>query len=232
MAAPRSGAEVETRTLRFASCRYRLDAAQLPAFAASTHALPPSLRRAALKRQIEFIAGRRCAERALRAAGCADASPLAIASDRRPLWPAGYTGSISHSDGLAIAAVSASPDIAVGLDVQGRLNAGQAEALAARIATADERRRLGAWPDPQLAISVLWALKESVYKALSRRIETPCGFDDVELLDLSVDTGEARLRLRRDLGGGLRAGSTHAARMLARRRHAMALCVTQGRPET
>ncbi len=220
------------RALRFAGCRYRLDAAQLPALAAGTHALPPSLQRATLKRQIEFIAGRRCAERALRAAGCANAALLAIANDRQPLWPAGYTGSISHSDGLAIAAVGASPDIAVGLDVQGRLSPGQAEALAAQIATADERRRLGAQFDHRGAITLLWALKESVYKALSRRIETPCGFDDVELLDFSADTGEARLRLRRALGDGLPAGSAHAARTRVRGRHAMALCVTQGQPET
>jgi 4'-phosphopantetheinyl transferase EntD len=64
---------------------YRLDEAQRSALAIGASALPPSIQRAALKRQIEFRAGRRCAERALRAAGCVDASPLAIAGDRTPL---------------------------------------------------------------------------------------------------------------------------------------------------
>ena len=233
MAGLRSDVELKTGSLRFASCRYRLDASQRSALAACATALPPSIRRASLKRQIEFMAGRRCAERALRSAGCADAAPIAIADDRTPLWPAGYTGSISHGDGLAIAAVSASPGIAIGLDVQSRLSGEQADALASRISTVDECRRLaqpfGSRWDRREAITVLWTLKESVYKALSRRIETPCGFDDFELLDFSVGSGEARLRLRRDLGSGLRAGSAHSARTLARRGHVIALCVTQVR---
>jgi 4'-phosphopantetheinyl transferase EntD len=116
--------------------------------------------------------------------------------------------------------------------VQGRLSAGQAEALAAQIATADERRRLGAHFDLCGSITLLWTLKESVYKALSRRIETPCGFDDVELLDFSIDTGEARLRLRRALGAGLHAGSAHSARALARRRHVLSLCVLRAAQES
>src|SRR5215469_17508082 len=52
----------------------------------------------------QFAAGRLCARRALEALGIAGFS-LLTAPDRRPLWPAGVTGSITHTAGYAAAVV-------------------------------------------------------------------------------------------------------------------------------
>jgi len=52
----------------------------------------------------DFAGGRLCAHYALGAFGMADVSILP-GSDREPLWPAGFTGSITHTEGYSAAVV-------------------------------------------------------------------------------------------------------------------------------
>ena len=54
---------------------------------------------AAPGRQEQFAAGRACARAGLSVLGCPE-EPLLVGEDRRPLWPSGVTGSISHTRGL------------------------------------------------------------------------------------------------------------------------------------
>lgn len=70
------------------------------------------------KRQREYAAGRRLARELLSGAG-AQTGPLLTGPGRAPLWPAGYTGSISHCDGLCAAAIARTADHrSVGIDVE------------------------------------------------------------------------------------------------------------------
>ena len=57
------------------------------------------------KRVSEFAAGRQCAHLALRDLGI-EPQPLLAQTDRRPRWPAGCVGSISHCAGFACAVVA------------------------------------------------------------------------------------------------------------------------------
>jgi 4'-phosphopantetheinyl transferase EntD len=50
-------------------------------------------------RQHDFAAGRWCAHRTLAALG-ADVDVIARGRRGEPLWPGGFTGSISHTDGM------------------------------------------------------------------------------------------------------------------------------------
>lgn len=69
-------------------------------------------------RRREFRAGRHHARIALRQLGCPD-RPILRAEDRRPLWPAGYVGSISHSRHFSAAiAAPASAYLGLGLDLE------------------------------------------------------------------------------------------------------------------
>jgi 4'-phosphopantetheinyl transferase EntD len=63
-----------------------------------------SIATAVPKRRREFLMGRRYARYALAQLGC---PPCAIPFDgkRLPLWPAGYIGSITHSDRICVAIV-------------------------------------------------------------------------------------------------------------------------------
>src|SRR5277367_3478625 len=64
------------------------------------------LGRAVPKRVAEFTAGRLCARRALAEFGIVD-FPLAVGADRRPIWPEGMLGSITHTRGYCAAVVGA-----------------------------------------------------------------------------------------------------------------------------
>src|SRR5882757_7343847 len=65
------------------------------------------LGRAVASRREQFAAGRACARRGLFELGIVN-FPLAVAEDRRPIWPEGITGSITHTKGFAAAVVARS----------------------------------------------------------------------------------------------------------------------------
>jgi len=74
--------------------------------------------RAMSKRVQEFAAGRVCARAALAQLGYA-AVALPMGDDRAPQWPAGVTGSITHTDGFCAAVAATTGRIrALGLDVE------------------------------------------------------------------------------------------------------------------
>ncbi len=74
--------------------------------------------RAVPKRVHEFAGGRACARAALARLGF-NGVALPMGTDRAPLWPAGITGSITHTDGFCAAVVATTATIrALGVDVE------------------------------------------------------------------------------------------------------------------
>ena len=70
------------------------------------------------ERRREFAAGRACARAALELLGV-ESFPVVAGADRVPIWPPGFTGSITHCAGFAVAAVVRTEDIAaVGVDIE------------------------------------------------------------------------------------------------------------------
>ena len=79
---------------------------------------PHALVNAVVKRKSEFLAGRYCAKRLLKNFGIYNFQ-IDIAKGRQPTWPAGYVGSITHSDRLAVAALASTQNYqAIGIDVE------------------------------------------------------------------------------------------------------------------
>ncbi|HWD29930.1 MAG TPA: 4'-phosphopantetheinyl transferase superfamily protein [Rhizomicrobium sp.] len=114
------------------------------------------------KRVAEFAAGRLCARAALAELGHPNV-PLPRAPDRRPLWPEGIAGSITHTDTYCAAAVAR--DLAgIGIDAEtlGRVE----DALLRRICTEDEQRRLAALSATERAsaATLIFSAKEAFYK--------------------------------------------------------------------
>lgn len=143
------------------------------------------------KRRAEFAAGRRAARRALAALGepevCIPAAP-----DRRPLWPKGLTGSISHDAGLAIAAVALTRDfrgIGMDLTVARPLPPG----VDREILTDDERHLGG------LEACMVFSAKETLFKALYPDVGVFFGFDAAEIRP-DLARGKFAAKLRRNLG--------------------------------
>jgi 4'-phosphopantetheinyl transferase EntD len=146
-----------------------------------------ALRKASPKRLREFATGRGCAREALARLGV-HGFPLLNDAQRAPIWPEGFVGSITHCAGYC-GVVVASREIArsVGLDAEAA--APLEPALAERICTPDELRRLGALPaTPGLDWAKLtFSAKESFYKCYFPLARTVLGFRDVEIEFAAAD---------------------------------------------
>lgn len=117
-------------------------------------------------RQATFSSGRWCASQCLRQIGITT-DQIGIGPSHEPLWPANVTGSISHTDVWAWAAVATSDEIgAVGIDVE-QIRPFDT-AILELIFTSNERRWLANVPAKQrtLFCTALFSAKESLYKAL------------------------------------------------------------------
>lgn len=142
--------------------------------------------RSVASRQAEFAAGRVLARQLLVEIGCGAPAILRDA-DRVPLWPEGVIGSISHTEGACLVALSRDASLrGVGVDVEGCSD--RSARFLERIATPAERAAIAArtpvadWP------SRIFSAKEAVYKACFPRLREFWGFQQVEI-DFE-DTGD------------------------------------------
>ena len=127
--------------------------------------------RAVPSRQAEFAAGRAAARQALRLLG-QPAAAIPAGPNRLPLWPAGISGSISHSAGIAVAALRRGAPL--GLDVEP--DEGLDPDLWPVICSPEE---LAALPilDRGHYVRRVFSAKEAAYKAQYSLTRTLIGFD-------------------------------------------------------
>ena len=145
-------------------------------------------------RQRAFAAGRACAHAALTTLG-APRAPLGRDAAGRPAWPEGFVGAITHTGGLAAAAVAPRERVAgVGLDAERRH---PAAAIARRICTHEELRELArlAEPERSLRLTVLFSAKESAIKALPGPVAAELGLSE---LGIDARGGRFHVSLRGD----------------------------------
>ncbi|MET7140980.1 4'-phosphopantetheinyl transferase superfamily protein [Xanthomonas sp. PPL139] len=177
---------------------------------------PASIARSVRKRQAEYLAGRRAALAALRAAGSA-ATDLPIGDDRAPVWPAGFLGSLSHTDGLAVAiALPASAGAhGIGLDVERVVAADQLEAIrsvaldASDCAALAGLARARGWP---YALTLGFSAKESFYKAAAATVGRFFDFDALRIEGCDPHSGSVDTRIAAPLAPALPVGQVHRLR--------------------
>ena len=122
-------------------------------------------------RRRDFVAGRSALHLAL-----ASAAPI-LSDDRgAPILPAGWVGSLSHKGPRAAALVAPAGDGHVGIDLE--LAAPPGHDIAPRILTA---RELAALPDRGRAVTLRFAIKEAIYKALDPYLRRYISFLEAEL---------------------------------------------------
>ena len=117
-------------------------------------------------------------------AGLAERAELpAILSDDRgaPILPPGWVGSISHKGAFAAALTAPAGHGHIGLDLE-RAQPSRQD-IARRILTPREQAAL---PDRARAVTLRFAIKEAIYKALDPYVRRYVGFTEVEL-DLAGD---------------------------------------------
>lgn len=140
------------------------------------------------KRQQEFLAGRQCALAALQQAGCKNISEIKTDLNRAPLWPVGFTGSISHTQDFTAAAVApTSACRGLGIDAERILSDKTAVRIRDKILTVNEVALLAACDslDMNLGVGVIFSAKESLYKALNPLTQTFFGFQEAEAILIS-----------------------------------------------
>ena len=133
------------------------------------------------KRQREFAAGRAAARAALDKLGV-PASFIGVGPDRNPLWPAGLVGSITHTNGLALAVVARREQIvALGIDleVSGAVKAD----LWRGILTATEVDWVRGWPPDRQGdgATLIFCAKECFFKLQHPLTGTWVDFRDAEV---------------------------------------------------
>lgn len=170
-----------------------------------TARLPADLAGAVRKRQVEFLAGRDVAARALAAVAPEHAQALiGRGAMREPLWPAGIVGSITHATGYVAAAVARAGDcLGLGIDSERIMTRATADDVATTICRPAELQRIGA---SLVALTAAFSAKESLYKCLAPLVREWFAFHDAEVDALELSSGRFSIRLLRALGADYEEG--------------------------
>jgi enterobactin synthetase component D len=185
----------------FAERTFDLDMSTLQHLTA-LYPLPAALQRAVLKRQVEFLAGRVCAQQALEALTGDKPAAIPAQPDRAPGWPPGVVGSITHTASYAAALVAS--DIhyqGIGIDCEAMLSP-QNLALQRYICVPDELEALHAvhrdWTLEQL-LTLIFSAKESLFKCLYRHVQKMFGFAAARVIALDRVRQTFVVQLEQDL---------------------------------
>jgi len=142
-------------------------------------------------RRNTFSTGRHCAREVLKAVGCAPSALLRNA-DGSIDWPAGFIGSVSHTNDWAVAGVAVqglSSAVNLGIDLERVRPLGKA--VLKHISTQAERDNIHKSDVQTWHATALFGLKESIYKCLRTSYGSFIRFHDVEIRDIA--SGRPRL---------------------------------------
>ncbi|MFE0674386.1 4'-phosphopantetheinyl transferase [Streptomyces sp. NPDC058867] len=131
-------------------------------------------------RRETFTAGRLAAARATAAL---TGVPRWLGADGRgaPRWPYGVSGSLSHTNRVALCVTGPDRGVGLGIDIE-PLGTGEELLLAEHyVCTARERERLRGAADPARAVLRLFCVKEALYKALPPDTQDGVSFQSVDL---------------------------------------------------
>jgi 4'-phosphopantetheinyl transferase EntD len=135
------------------------------------------------KRRYQFLLGRVAANRALSLLGGAPTDAVARGPRGEPVWPARFTGSISHTGASAISVVLRDARVHVGIDIEMVAHRDTRD-LAEYVTAPAERGALArACRHDEHAFYLGFSLKEAVIKAL-RPLGTSIDFRGIALLDV------------------------------------------------
>ena len=151
------------------------------------------VRRAVASRRVEFARGRSCARAALVAAG-GDPVTIPVGPRREPVFPDGFTGTITHCDGL-VAAVVAPERTAAGIGVDAERVQPLGDDVLGAVLTERERTGLEAFgaegseqgdaaeraDSAEERSTAIFSAKEAVFKAVFPRTGVWLDFQDVAL---------------------------------------------------
>ncbi|UIL53610.1 MULTISPECIES: 4'-phosphopantetheinyl transferase family protein [Pantoea] len=190
--------------------------------------LPDRLTQAVNTRRAEYLASRQLARTVMARLGIDDFI-LTNAPDRSPCWPDDVQASLSHSAGVVALAVTRQPGCCIGVDVEQLMSEATANETAELLMTSHEQQRLRALPIGfNAAATLLFSLKESLYKALWPQLHQPMDFQQAVLETVDLSRQCATLRLTDHFSDRFTQGTTLQAEFLWREDSVITLLTHQG----
>ncbi len=139
----------------------------LPEASLSEEGIPEEIKGLTKTRKLMYLAGRRAATRGLKSLGCSKPF-VGRGTNREPLWPAGFSGSITHTGDFIAAVVceqASDDEVALGIDAEayGALEREDYEA----VFTQHELEKLDRLPgeDQHDLALCLFSAKEALFKS-------------------------------------------------------------------
>jgi len=167
------------------------------------------LQKAVISRQAEHLAGRLMARDALIHLGVQATIP-AIGSHRQPLWPENVMGSISHNRHIALATVAKMTGDrleGIGIDIESLIASDHiAEVVDGIIGAAEYAVLTSSSLSFEIALTLVFSAKESLFKALFAHVGTWFDFSAAHIESISPLTQKFTLRLAEPLSPTLPAG--------------------------
>jgi enterobactin synthetase component D len=169
--------------------------------------LPPELVKAAPERQRQFLAGRYCALAALRVHSGRCPVHVGRGPGGEPLWPAGLTGSVTHTRDFAAAAVAGSGQArSIGIDTEEIVTTPSVGRLSSLVLLAAEPDLGGPALDNATRFTLVFSAKESLFKCLYPLVRRRFYYPDVALRALDLTSGTFAAELVTTLSAEFRAG--------------------------
>ncbi|WP_347368959.1 4'-phosphopantetheinyl transferase family protein [Vibrio vulnificus] len=165
-----------------------------------------TLNSAVLKRKAEYLAGRFAAKLLLKSPKCYGRVGTTV--DGCPTWPSGWCGSLSHTNRDAIALVtSTETQISLGVDIE-ELNPAIMRDTANYFTSPEEQELLStSCVHYEIALSIVFSAKESLYKALYPKVGHFFGFDTAIISNLDLLNNSITLQLTQPLAENLPKGA-------------------------
>ncbi|WP_241602428.1 4'-phosphopantetheinyl transferase family protein [Rosenbergiella nectarea] len=187
-------AEVSTAPLRAACCLFDPSAFTPQLISQFGLVLPEALRHAVKKRQAEYVASRWLVAKLLETIDI-PSFQLFNRPDRSPIWPTGKVGSLSHHDHKTFALIDSYPTW-VGNDIERMLTQQKAAELRSMIMTHEELSLLtSAGFSLSQATTLVFSVKETVYKAVYPEVQTVFGFEQVTITACDPHLGRVTAHL-------------------------------------
>lgn len=189
--------KVQEKPVYLALSPFSIETFDIDLFIQTNILLPDVIERSVHKRQSEYFAGRYLSKILMSLVISQPSKNILSGEDRAPIWPSGISGSISHSNNTVGAIVGLEQNISiVGLDIENILTPTNAKDIKQQIAIDSEYDVMSRANHPEnIAITLLFSAKESLYKALFPQVKSFFGFDAAQAIRCCPQQKTLSLRL-------------------------------------
>ncbi|MBL4672061.1 MAG: 4'-phosphopantetheinyl transferase superfamily protein [Arenicella sp.] len=187
----------------FFSCDFNIKNYKHSLFQELSIICPPPIHASVIKRQAEFLAGRYAARSSILQISPHITQPIKIeiGVNRAPIWPPCFTGSITHSRSRAISVSKqigdeSDPKDYIGVDVEDIIDVDLISEFESSIYTHQDRNiALVSGLSPNIAMTLIFSAKESLFEAIYPFVGEYFGFDKARVGKLDIANSLVELRL-------------------------------------